>query len=313
LAGIITASEGIKPTEDPMDYFADLDEPDLSVHTRPAAPLVRANAMTQAEVHAAYTGETYVENCQKCRGSGIYYGRSRHGQKCFTCKGVGRFTFRTSPEQRAKARAQAHASKVRKVEAAVAGFAESHPEAAAWIAAKRGGFGFAQAMHEAVERYGHLTDKQMATVERLRAADAERDAARAKARAEREANAPVMDLSRVAAAFQSAFDKGAKRVSLRLAGFKFKPAKATGANPGAIYVTQGETYLGKVQDGRFKRSFECTEVLEQEIVGLAADPETAAIAYGRQFGVCAICNRDLTDPESVQRGIGPVCAEKFGW
>lgn len=33
-----------------------------------------------------------------------------------------------------------------------------------------------------------------------------------------------------------------------------------------------------------------------------------ASAYGRKTGRCMICGRLLTNPESVERGIGPICA-----
>lgn len=35
-----------------------------------------------------------------------------------------------------------------------------------------------------------------------------------------------------------------------------------------------------------------------------------AAAFGHQFGVCCLCGRLLTDPESVAAGIGPICADK---
>ena len=46
---------------------------------------------------------------------------------------------------------------------------------------------------------------------------------------------------------------------------------------------------------------------------IAADPQGAAILYGRELGVCGICGRTLTDEESRAYGIGPVCREKSGW
>lgn len=36
-----------------------------------------------------------------------------------------------------------------------------------------------------------------------------------------------------------------------------------------------------------------------------------AEAYGKMFGVCASCGRVLTNPVSIERGIGPICASKF--
>lgn len=35
--------------------------------------------------------------------------------------------------------------------------------------------------------------------------------------------------------------------------------------------------------------------------------------YGREIGRCGHCGRTLTDNESIERGIGPVCAGKMGW
>ena len=37
----------------------------------------------------------------------------------------------------------------------------------------------------------------------------------------------------------------------------------------------------------------------------------AAQAFGRLYGVCCQCGRDLTDEDSIAAGIGPVCAGKF--
>jgi hypothetical protein len=46
---------------------------------------------------------------------------------------------------------------------------------------------------------------------------------------------------------------------------------------------------------------------------VAADPEQAAVAYGKRFGQCSVCARELTNEDSINRGIGPICAERFGW
>lgn len=36
-----------------------------------------------------------------------------------------------------------------------------------------------------------------------------------------------------------------------------------------------------------------------------------AAAYGQATGVCAVCGRLLTDPDSIARGIGPICLSKL--
>jgi len=46
---------------------------------------------------------------------------------------------------------------------------------------------------------------------------------------------------------------------------------------------------------------------------IAENPAEAASRYGLLIGACGICNRRLTNDESRARGIGPVCAERFGW
>ena len=38
-----------------------------------------------------------------------------------------------------------------------------------------------------------------------------------------------------------------------------------------------------------------------------------AARMGHQTGVCCICGRELTDPNSIAMGIGPICVEKCGF
>lgn len=49
------------------------------------------------------------------------------------------------------------------------------------------------------------------------------------------------------------------------------------------------------------------------IASIAIDPVKASTLYGHEIGRCGICNRTLTNKESRERGIGPVCADKMGW
>lgn len=41
------------------------------------------------------------------------------------------------------------------------------------------------------------------------------------------------------------------------------------------------------------------------------DPREAAVRFSREYTVCAVCGSPLTDPESMERGLGPICAERF--
>lgn len=44
-----------------------------------------------------------------------------------------------------------------------------------------------------------------------------------------------------------------------------------------------------------------------------AGPREAAIRYGKELGRCGVCNRTLTNNDSIALGIGPVCAARVGW
>ena len=116
------------------------------------------------------------------------------------------------------------------------------------------------------------------------------------------------------AAFDRAAAAGLRFPRITLGEVVIKPAKATGKNPGALYVsTEGDTYLGKIVAGRFQRASACSPEQAQRVAELVGDPKAAIEAYGRETGVCAICNLTLTNPESIERGIGPICAEKWGF
>lgn len=41
--------------------------------------------------------------------------------------------------------------------------------------------------------------------------------------------------------------------------------------------------------------------------------QESMLRYGKEIGRCGHCGRTLTNEESIERGIGPVCAAKMGW
>jgi hypothetical protein len=49
----------------------------------------------------------------------------------------------------------------------------------------------------------------------------------------------------------------------------------------------------------------------QIMAAIEKNPKAAAVLYGTELGVCGMCGKALTDPESRAIGIGPVCATKF--
>ncbi|AFU86664.1 hypothetical protein D869_gp250 [Caulobacter phage CcrRogue] len=299
-----------------MDLFADMDElitEPVVRETQPGEPM---------EAGVDFVDETpppaeWIELCPKCRGTGTYRGMSQYGRQCFVCKGKGKFVRKTSPEERARRRANADKKKAQAVadlQAQRAAWKLTHAEEMAWMVKTAPRFDFAHKMLQAVEQYGHLSEKQLATVQRLAAEDKKRAIQREAERVAREAAAPAISLAKLEEAFFHAKGSGLKNITLRLAGYKFKPAAMDSTNAGAIYVRTVEgVYMGKVMNGKFLKVRDCTAEQEAEILALAADPHAAAIAYGQRTGSCSCCGRELTNHASIDAGIGPVCATKFGW
>jgi hypothetical protein len=183
----------------------------------------------------------------------------------------------------------------------------SDAEAVAALAGMRSGF--AQSLYRS---RGRLSAKQLAWAHYL-ASEAQQTR---QSVSEEPATAPQFDA--LFAAFQAARDKGAKRLTLRFAGVNVKPNRAGDA----LWVTsQTETeegryglqpkYLGKVTPTAIDSRL--GDDIKAVLMEAAQDPLNAAIRYGKESGECSCCGRELTDPRSIERGIGPICATKFGW
>jgi len=159
-------------------------------------------------------------------------------------------------------------------------------------------------MRDVLAQYGSLTQKQLDVSFRIM-----------HELQQPKAEAKELNIGAIEEAFKRA-KLVVKRPKMTLKHFTFKCAPEHGKNPGAIYITDtdnNDQYLGKVLNGFLTQSRDCTEQQLHEIQQIAADPKQAAIAYGKEWGICCVCNRTLTDPISVQNGIGPICAERFGW
>ena len=274
-----------------------------------------------APVKSTTAEVTYFEQaCPKCNGTGRFtfgYINVRSGE-CFACKGKGKLSFKTSPATRMKAKASAQKRAAAKADAQAAkveAWKAANPAEASWMDNSAANFEFARSMLDALNKYGSLTEKQMATVQRLTVQSAERLAARAAEKIARGESAPVVSVEAIEIAFSNAKKSGVKFPKLRLDTFVFSPASEKSANAGAIYVKAKEDglYLGKVMGGRLFTSRDCTPEAAERIAAVSSDPKQAAIAYGQKFGACSVCGRELTDSDSIARGIGPVCSENYGF
>jgi Family of unknown function (DUF6011) len=258
---------------------------------------------------AHYRPPEYTEGCPKCHGTG----QTRWGT-CYRCQGKGGKSFKTSPQQRARNREQAADRKAAKREA----WAEENKAVVAWInqaATRAKPFEFAVSLRESLAKYGSLTDNQLAAVERLMARDKERAEQRA---ATVQAATSVIDVSKIEAAFERARSdaykagaEGVKWLRLRLDTFEFLDMPARGQYRAAIRVTEGDAKLGRIEAGKFTRFNSCSDEQLTRILAAAADPEAAAKAYGLRFSSCSCCGLELTNPLSIELGIGPICRAKW--
>jgi hypothetical protein len=262
----------------------------------------------------------FVEPCMACRGTGKWRGF----RPCFKCDGTGKKTFKTSPEARGKARMRAEEKRELKAEQD-AQWRVDHVTELAWLARaaninqQRGGtFDFPQKLLDAIAQYGTLTDGQLAAVHKLMLRDAERQQQRADARTTK------LDTAKIEAAFATARHNAArpgmqgvwmKPLKLRALNVDvaFQPGSIGSQWEGQIFVKSGEKKLGTVKPGAFTARFECTDAERDAVVHAIENPMGAARAFGKAWGVCTVCGRTLTDDTSIANGIGPICAENFGW
>lgn len=276
---------------------------------------VRTEPLRLSPVYKS-TEQRFEEGCAKCKGTGKFVSWSgRVLGDCFACKGAGKRTFKTSSETRAINREASAERRERLVQQGFDAFAARFPAEARWLETTAPRWETAASLLESARNYGSLTDKQMTVVRN----GIERDAQRAK-RSQAVTDAPAVEqagIDRLKASFDQAVAYSAAKglkLSPRITidGMTISPAKANSSNPGALYVKAGQVYLGKVVSGRFHASRDCTEQNSAKVQAFIADPAQAAKIYGQTTGTCCICNATLIS-KWKHRGIGPVCAEKFGW
>ena len=84
-----------------------------------------------------------------------------------------------------------------------------------------------------------------------------------------------------------------------------------GQNIGCLYVFENNNYVGKINS-----QGELIGDVSEDVTNILLDANEnllkLAQLYGHETGNCSICNRTLSDPLSIQMGIGPVCAKRLG-
>lgn len=189
--------------------------------------------------------------------------------------------------------------------------------AKAILAKASGRSNFFTSLADAVDDYGHLTEKQEAAARRIMAEDMAGKVVGFKA----PADAPkIGDMGGIYAMFEAA--KGHLKhpaivVATPVGEIKLSVAGPNARVPGSINVAEkgkfGEArYYGRItQDGVFAGREAPAELVDY-LKAFAADPAKMAAEHGHKTGSCCFCNRSLTDERSTSVGYGPVCAGHYG-
>ena len=163
---------------------------------------------------------------------------------------------------------------------------------------------FAKSLVEQVTRKGTLSDKQLFAASAMLAKIESN-------KAKRKSNMISLDVSKIQAVLDKA-DVSMKTPKIRVGDFVFSKPAAHSKNAGSLYIKQLGEYIGKVTGGYYLPVGSVSKETITEIEGICKDPMESAVAYGRRTGKCAVCTRDLTKHDSIDRGIGPICADKLG-
>jgi len=82
-----------------------------------------------------------------------------------------------------------------------------------------------------------------------------------------------------------------------------KPTEGKWTGYTFVKIQAGERFHKLPQDSQTRALREIAEV----------GPKEASQLYGKELGHCGVCGRILTNQESRDLGIGPICAGKMGW
>ena len=255
--------------------------------------------------------------CQSCGGTGKYNGVRIHQEKsqCFTCNGRGFFytSYADRKKARDKRRAKAQAEAIANAQAGRQQIIDAVGEdGLTWIENATWSEFYSDLFKKAL-KYGSLSEKQLACVVRGWEKQQVRDAERKAARAAREANAPVIDLTKINDLFDTAKGNGLKKPRLVFGLLRLSLAPLNGANAGCIYVKDQGEYAGKITaEGKFFAIRSAREGIAETLAEIAKDPVQAFKVHGQVTGNCSCCGRELTNADSIALGIGPICAENWG-
>lgn len=303
LGARINAAQARFLKADPLDVA----EYDAAQKALAALKAEVGNARVRAEAHVVNGGENMQlkKTCPKCFGRGYRtYGYVNvQTYPCNWCHRTGKVT-----EKREKDIYQAQRAEVtrqRNVQNKTREFVAQHKDEMAHMHEASQHSTFMASLRDQLNSKGQLSERQLDAIRNAMAK-------KAAAIAAKEAARPVVDISAIEALFDTARGNGLKRLAFRTEHIDISAAKENSANPGALYVKHDGEYVGKIAGGKFHATRAARTDTLTLIEAVAVDPMGQAVMYGRAVGRCSCCGRELTDPKSIEMGIGPICAEKWG-
>lgn len=325
--------------DDFLSAIRGLEDPlfeDPNPHKTIATEKAREAAARASDAEACKALGIHI--CHQCGGSGQFRGVRVHQPKahCFACKGKG--YFMRSYADRVKDQQKREQAKRSATDRIRSELNARSPEMDHWLAENTHWCDIARSVLELINKGKEPSERQLEAVISIRAKS---DKTKAEKRAAREAEKAKtyvqVDLQPIRDMFEAAVAKGAKKPTYRAEGVVISLAKQTSVNAGMLYVKNEAGYYGGKLDGIvFKpvtdgaaHDFARFEAKDGEVIlrtaaaaleVIAENPLEAAIRYGRATGYCACCGRLLVNDSkpdadgltSVERGIGPICARKFG-
>lgn len=265
------------------------------------------NEEIRANAHIINGGENTVTRvCPKCNGRGVRtYGYVNiKTYPCGWCKQTGKVTDKREANiaRAIKAEATRKQNEYDRKQA----FREEYAVEFEFMARASEWSDFYRSLLDQFNERGTLSDNQIAALRRGIEKQAER-------KEEKEAAKPEVNVSAIEALFDTARESGLKRLAFRTMHIDISAAKETSRNPGALYVKHDGEYVGKIAGGKFHATYAAKSDTLAKVLEVAANPLEMATLYGKQTGNCSCCGRELTDPASVEAGIGPICASKWGF
>ncbi len=233
-------------------------------------------------------------------------------------------TFKTSSTHREQQR-QARQDRVARTQADnLETFKANFPAEHEWLVATAPRWSLAADFLAKIEKYGDLSEAQMGVITRGMARDAERAAARSTPRP-----TLAVDVRKIEEAFATAKQNAARpgQRGIMIKPLRMTSTEATGkftirVRPGSegsqwegmLFVkAEDGRKLGSIKNGQFTKNRECTDAEAAAVIECCNDPQGSVLAYAKAYSACGICGRGLLNDVSIARGIGPICAARFGF